>query len=92
MSTITLFDQAQLAEAAYAEFIDSGGNLITSIAGVKNALKTEGMTESQAAIFVTQWRVVHHILDTQNGFSATVFERLYSINGVRHDYPIVSIY
>ena len=76
MSTITLFDQAQLAEAAYAEFTDSGGNLITSIGGVINALKAEGMSESQAAEIVIHWKVVSHIPNTSTGFSATIFESL----------------
>lgn len=63
MNTITsLFQQAQLAEAAYAKFIDNAGNLITTDAGVKTALQNEGMSLAQAADFVTHWRVV----DQQN--------------------------
>ena len=69
-----LFEQAQLAEAAYANF---------SIAGVstKDALQdTENggsFSATQAAEFVLHWRVVDQLPDTSNnGFSATVFESL----------------
>jgi len=41
MNTITsLFQQAQLAEAAYASFFDNAKNLITDNAGVITALTT----------------------------------------------------
>lgn len=77
MSTInTLFQQSQLAEAAYASFIDNAGNLITTDAGIKTALQNNGMSTTQAAAFISQYRVVDQILDTASGFSATVFEKL----------------
>ncbi|MEW5967523.1 MAG: hypothetical protein AB1720_11130 [Pseudomonadota bacterium] len=79
MSTIQdLFQQAQLAEAAYANFLDTSGNLITTNAGVSTALQNDGMSEQQAAEFVKHWRVVRHQPDTSSGFSATLFERLNS--------------
>lgn len=60
MSTIqNLFQQAQLAEVAYANFWDSTlSQTITADAKVKAALITEGMSDSQATAFVTDWSVV----------------------------------
>ena len=71
-----MFEQAQLAEAAYTNFISIGGSLITDDAGVIAALRNEDMSQSQAAEFVLDWRVVNHIPNTASGFSATVFESL----------------
>jgi hypothetical protein len=76
MSTIQdLFQQSQLAEAAYANFVNGGG-LIATGDELKTALIAEGFSESQAADFVTHWQVVSQQPDTASGFSATVFERL----------------
>lgn len=67
MSTIQdLFQQAQLAEAAYADFSSPD---IT----VEQALINSGMPEKQASIFVSQWEVIDHLPNTDSGFSATVF-------------------
>lgn len=78
MSTITsLFQQAQLAEAAYANFLDDAGHLITTDKQLEAALTTgDGkFSQSQAADFVTHWEVVHHLPNTASGFSGTVFRR-----------------
>jgi len=60
-SIVSLFQQAQLAEAAYASFLDDAGQLITTDAQVKTALTTGGSTFSpiQATAFVAQWTVVN---------------------------------
>jgi hypothetical protein len=50
MTTNSLFEQAQLAEAAYAVF--SSGLSVTK------ALTNEGFSEAQATEFVTHWMVV----------------------------------
>ena len=82
MTTIqNLFDQAQLAEAAYANFFSDSGVLLTNDNDIKAALQDTnnggGFSATQAAEFVLHWRVVSHIPDTHNnGFSATVFESL----------------
>lgn len=79
MNTIqNLFQQAQLAEAAYAILWDSTLNQpITANDKVITALKAEGFSEAQAADFVTHWRVVSQQPDTvPNGFSATVFQNI----------------
>lgn len=80
MSTIRdLFQQAQMAEAAYASFFDNAGNLLTTNAGVITALQREGFSESQATAFVQNWRVVSQFSENgvlSNGFSAALFERL----------------
>jgi Ca2+-binding RTX toxin-like protein len=81
MSTIQeLFQQAQLAEAAYANFFDNAGNLITTNAQLITALTNTDadgkFSLAQAAALVTDWRVVNYFPDTASGFSATLFERL----------------
>jgi hypothetical protein len=84
MSAITsLFDQAQLAEAAYANFWDSELNvLITNPEDVKTALIAQGFSATQTTEFVKHWRVVDQYNNSQylglvgTGLSATVFERL----------------
>lgn len=81
MNTIQdLFQQAQLAEAAYANFRDSEGNLIIDVDGVKTALRNEGMSTAQATALANEWSVVDQytapsfIGMTGSGFSATVFK------------------
>ena len=73
MSTIqNLFQQAQLAEAAYADFSDP---TVTA----KQALQNEGMASTQATAFLKDWREVDQSPPLGvfgNGFSATLFERL----------------
>lgn len=88
MNTITsLFQQAQLAEAAYANFIDNTGSLITTDAGVKAALIASGFSSdpnnttqsAQATAFLTHWQVVDQSPPLGlfgNGFSATLFASL----------------
>ena len=56
--TTSLFDQAQLAEAAYANFIDANGNMITNNAGVRAALESKAFSPAQASAFVTDWQVI----------------------------------
>lgn len=74
MSPISnLFQQAQLAEAAYAELLDRSGNLITSIPGVTTALRDEDFSATQASTFADTWEVRDHTPDTLSGFSATIF-------------------
>lgn len=77
MSTIQeLFQQAQLAEAAYADFAYPDG--------AEKALTNEGFGETQATELLTHWRVVDQYtapaglfgLTDGTGFSATVFESL----------------
>ncbi|MFA7293636.1 MAG: hypothetical protein WC023_15460, partial [Rhodocyclaceae bacterium] len=70
MSTIQyLFQQAQLAEASYANFAAFPNN-------PKGALEDEGFSTAQATEFVLHWRVVDHLRNQSSGFSATVFESL----------------
>lgn len=82
MSTIQdLFQQAQLAEAAYANLWNIGTNsVITDRELVRAALRDRdnnmSFSEAQADAFVNQWKVIDHIPDTAAGFSATIFERL----------------
>ena len=81
MNTIqNLFQQAQLAEAAYANF---GG-----FANPKDALVDIKFSNAQATDFVAHWRVVDQYtasglfgLTDGSGFSATVFEKL-DANGI----------
>ena len=65
MSTIQdLFQQTQLSEAAYADFMDENGNLLTDDNDVIDALEVNGMSQSQAVNFVDRWRVETQIPDT----------------------------
>lgn len=81
MNTIySLMDRALLSEAAYANFVDNSGNLFTNISDIEAALRGPAndrlFSDAQAADFVTHWKVVDHIPDTDSGFSASVFERI----------------
>ena len=84
MSSIQdIFQQAQLAEAAYANLWDATLNqTITAKNDVTTALITEGMSDAQATDFVNHWRVVSQytasggLTGQGSGFSATVFESL----------------
>ena len=89
MNTIqNLFQQAQLAEAAYANFWDSNLNaLITNPDDVQKALIASGFSKNpndptqsaQATDFVTHWRVVDQYTASglfNSGFSGTLFESL----------------
>lgn len=73
-----LFQQAELAEAAYANLWDTGLNRpITADDDLRAALKDASnkmtFSEAQADAFVKTWQVVDHIPDTKAGFSATIF-------------------
>ncbi|HBU28883.1 MAG TPA: hypothetical protein DEB56_03775 [Thiobacillus sp.] len=82
MSTIQdLFQQAQLAQAAYADLTGTAENQTALLARLDVANKDTyngTFSQSQAAEFVKHWRVVSHQPDTSSGFSATLFERLNS--------------
>jgi len=72
MSAITsLFDQAQLAEAAYANFWDSELNvLITNPEDVKTALIAQGFSATQTTEFVKHWRVVDQYNNSQKSMGS----------------------
>ena len=80
MNTIQkLFQQAQLAEAAYSNLWDAKLNKpITDDEEVKDALqdKQNHMTFStaQATAFVAEWTVVDQLPDIASGFSGTLFQ------------------
>ncbi|MBC7756932.1 MAG: hypothetical protein H7Z20_09915 [Bdellovibrio sp.] len=87
MSIVTsLFDQAQLSEAAYANFLNSAGNLLTDVDSVKTALTTgDGkFSPAQATYFVAHWQVVSQYtappglfgITDGTGFSGTVFKHI----------------
>jgi Ca2+-binding RTX toxin-like protein len=76
MSTVQLFSQISLAEAAYAnlsalDINSTKQQLISRLVAVDN-----GFSQSQAEHFANHWRVVHHQPDTLSGFSATLFESI----------------
>ena len=64
-----LFQQAQLAEAAYADFSNPDVTVF-------QALLNEGMSDAQATDFLAHWQVVDHLPNTDSGFSGTVFRRI----------------
>jgi len=68
MNTITsIFEQAQLAEAAYADFSNPN---ISHLA----ALQAEKFSSAQATEFLNNWRVVDHVPNLNSGFTATLFD------------------
>lgn len=62
-----------LSEASYADFDTIGAVTQTD---VENALIAKDFSNTQAADFITHWRVAHHQPNTPTGFSATIFESL----------------
>ena len=71
-----LFQQAQLAEAAYANL---SGMKISSLPETLALALTTGdgtFSAAQATTFLVHWRVVDHLQNQSSGFSATVFESL----------------
>ncbi len=71
MTTNELLASALLSEATYADLAGK-----TAPKDLEGALIAGGFSKSQAAKFVTQWRVVDHQPNTLTGMSATLFERL----------------
>ena len=73
MSSIqSLFYQAQLAEAAYADFLKFGPDVKAALQDKSNNMS---FSDSQASDFVSHWRVVDQLPDTTpDGFSATLFQ------------------
>jgi|CXWL01.1.fsa_nt_gi hypothetical protein len=72
MSTIqNLFQQAQLAEAAYADFSDPTKTIF-------DALTTGNgkFSQAQATAFINEWEVVSQQPNTGKGFSGTVFQNI----------------
>jgi len=69
----TLFDQAQLAEAAYAKFSN-----ITDEDEIKNNLITLGFSKKQTDKFTEHWEVISHQPNLYSGFSATLFKNKHS--------------
>lgn len=57
-------NMAELAEASYALF---------DLNDPSTALISSGFSATQAAEFVTNWSVVHHLPDTDTDFSAILF-------------------
>ncbi|MEW8069072.1 MAG: hypothetical protein AB2792_10850 [Candidatus Thiodiazotropha sp.] len=67
----TEYNYALLSEAAYANLQNK-----FSSEDVKSSLINKDFSLTQAADFVTHWRVAHHLPNTSTGFSATIFESL----------------
>jgi hypothetical protein len=77
MSTITtLFEQAQLAEAAYADLTGAIGNqdaLQIRLDVANKSTYNGSFSATQAADFAQRYQVVSQLPNTTSGFSATVF-------------------
>ena len=92
MSTLQdLYQQAQLAEAAYADLTGAIGNQAALLSALDVANKEQfngSFSASQASAFVQKWRVVDQYTDSfllgvtdGSGFSATLFESLDHCHG-----------
>lgn len=71
--TSKLFELGQLAEASYANFSGTDDVRVKLLEGVDTKSL---LSQSQANEFATHWQVASHQLDTTNGFSATLFQRV----------------
>ena len=69
MNVTELSKNALLAEASYTDLEG-----LTEDEQVEDALKLNGVAGSQAAELILEWRVAHHLPNTESGFSATLFE------------------
>ncbi len=74
-----LFQQAEMSEGAYANFIDpQTGVVFADSEKIKAALQDVQnkmfFSDAQATAFVQQWSVVDQLPDTGSGFSGTVFQ------------------
>ena len=90
INSLSLFEQTQLAEAAYASFSDENGILFKDKDDLKKALKGNGseFSQTQAEEFLKHWRVADQYATggtgedpfwtnkKGSGFSATLFESL----------------
>ena len=79
ISPTKLFEQAQFAEASYADFFDNDAlTVITTDDRVKVELVRAGFSDAQATEFISHWKVVHHQPDDFPGgfpgYSSTLFE------------------
>ena len=54
METENLFEMSQLAEAAYANFANADGGLLSTEQGITQALKDIRFTATQADAFVAE--------------------------------------
>jgi hypothetical protein len=73
------FQQAQLAEAAYANLWNADNDRPIAadddvIAALQDDTNNMSFSDAQADAFVKTWQVVDHIPDTASGFSATIFK------------------
>ncbi|TNC96541.1 MAG: outer membrane adhesin-like protein, partial [Rhodocyclaceae bacterium] len=68
-----LFQQAQLAEAAYADFARFGTNVRGAL---QDASRNMTFSDAQATAFINTWQVIDHIPDTASDFSATIFRNI----------------
>jgi hypothetical protein len=71
MTIQSLFDDALLAQAAYAVGLKSG---MTDSELEKELLRVDGVTPAQAKYFVSKYKVVEQVENANAGFSATLFE------------------
>ena len=81
ITSSSLFELAQLAEVAYADFWDaSRGIVLTDPEAVKKRLvdlqpdRTYDFSSAQATEFLANWSVIAHQPNTTSGFSSTLFK------------------
>lgn len=80
------FQQARLADAAYAICWDNNLKQVTSTdSRVTNALMDEGMSHAQASAFVSQWQEVDQLPNTESGSSAPILQ---NTNAGRYEFAI----
>ncbi|WP_156521221.1 hypothetical protein [Halothiobacillus diazotrophicus] len=89
MEVSDLFLSSSVSETSYANLQaakKADGSF--DLDKVRAALIAKGFSPTQAAEFVTQWRVVDHQPNTLTGLSATLFERLDVSGGVTGEFTL----
>lgn len=76
MNSIANYELSQLAEAAYANLLNDSGGQIIDRRDLENHLRASSFSAKQAEQFASHWQVVHHLPNTESGFSGTVFRRI----------------
>ncbi|MDD2685491.1 MAG: hypothetical protein PHY62_04980 [Gallionella sp.] len=77
------FQQAQLVEAAYSNFVDPQTNSpYTEASKIQGVLKTGTFSPARATAIAQQWRVVDHLPNTISGTSMTLFQS--TLTGAYH--------
>lgn len=86
-STVTYFEQAELALAAYSNLTSGMTDAAYKLALIDDG---KGMTSAQASAFAAKWNVVDQYTDPNTGASATVFQAVSKTKGTGVDFFLMN--